>query len=44
MQPGERVPLGFVARIGVDLQGGADPRAAEDDLSIAGRDVEVLQE
>lgn len=44
MQPGESVPLGRVACVGVDLKGGADPRVAENDLGIAGRHVEVLQE
>ena len=43
MQPGERVPLCWIAGVGVNLQGCADPRVPEDGLRVAGGHAEVLQ-
>jgi hypothetical protein len=44
MQPGDRIVLGLVGAVGVDLQRRADPGVAEDGLGVAGGDAEVLQE
>ena len=43
MQPGNRIPLCWVAAVGVDLQGCADPRVPEDRLRVAGGHAEVFQ-
>ena len=44
VQPGERVELGFIVGVGVDLQRDGQARVAEDDLRVAGRDAEGLQQ
>ena len=44
VEPGERIPLGFVSGVGVDLQGRADPGVPEDGLGVASRDAKVLQQ
>ena len=44
MKPGEPVALCLLVGVRVDLQCHGQPGVAEDDLGIAGRDAQVLQE
>ena len=40
----KRVALGLAVLVGVDLQRDGQPRVAENDLRVAGRDAEVLEQ
>ena len=44
VQPGKRVELRLIVGVGVDLQRDGQARVAEDDLRVAGRDAEGLQQ
>ena len=44
MEPGERVTLGLIGGVGIDLQRRADPGMPEDGLDVAGGDMKVFQQ
>jgi hypothetical protein len=44
MEPGERVTLGLINGVGVDLQRRADPGVSEDGLGVASGDMKVFQQ